>query len=260
MCDRSTIASQPAGIIGKAAYSAKEHQRDGLGPSQKDGGEEGPGDRKAEDDAAGGGTEVPGAFEASPAGVDEALGFEFPSNACPQAGGPDLAIESQQGAAGFGFGQERDEDAASQADAQEQQGRLPGGSIFPSQAEPDERGERDRDQQAEDFAPDVESPPEPPEPGQGQRGGDQGNTIHCFNQTYHDNATNPVRLLTIDVDAGTIHSTIYCPLTDATKNDGSTFPVSDVTWIGADLDVPVVTEDPENELGRIISVGRFLVL
>ncbi|MBN2131159.1 MAG: hypothetical protein JW741_16790 [Sedimentisphaerales bacterium] len=62
------------------------------------------------------------------------------------------------------------------------------------------------------------------------------------------------------MDAGTIHSTIYCPLTDATKNDGSTFPVSDVTWIGADLDVPVVTEDPENELGRIISVGRFLVL
>lgn len=57
-----------------------------------------------------------------------------------------------------------------------------------------------------------------------------GNTIYAFLQCFHANLTNPVRLLTIDTKAGTMHSTIYCPKTDETIPD-STYTISDVKWI-----------------------------
>ena len=66
--------------------------------------------------------------------------------------------------------------------------------------------------------------------------GVNGNTIHLFNQTYHDWNTNPMRLLEIDTTAGTMSSRIYCPYTDEYKYDygdytGSTVTVTGISWV-----------------------------
>lgn len=58
-----------------------------------------------------------------------------------------------------------------------------------------------------------------------------GNTVHAFLQCYHDKTTNPVRLLEIDPDAGTVGSRVYCPLTSETKSDGSTMTIKDVKFV-----------------------------
>lgn len=63
--------------------------------------------------------------------------------------------------------------------------------------------------------------------------GADGHEIHMFLQCYHDNATNPVRLLTIDPAAGTIKSRVYCPSTGKDKADGSSFELKDVKWVPA---------------------------
>lgn len=63
--------------------------------------------------------------------------------------------------------------------------------------------------------------------------GANGNDIYEFLQCYHDNRTNPVRLLTIDTQAGTIKSRVVCPLTGEDKADGSTFEVTGVQWVPA---------------------------
>lgn len=61
--------------------------------------------------------------------------------------------------------------------------------------------------------------------------GAAGQTVHGFLQAYHHKETNPVRLLTIDPAAGTIASTVYCPYTAETLDDGSTFTVNGAEWV-----------------------------
>jgi hypothetical protein len=68
--------------------------------------------------------------------------------------------------------------------------------------------------------------------------GVNGNKIYSYLQCYHDNVTNPTRLITIDTAAGTIKSTVYCPYDNTTKNDGSTFTVSGVSWVPAGSATP----------------------
>jgi hypothetical protein len=63
--------------------------------------------------------------------------------------------------------------------------------------------------------------------------GANGNDIYEFLQCYHDNQTNPVRLLTIDTAAGTIKSRVVCPSLNKDKEDGSTFEVTGVQWVSA---------------------------
>jgi len=63
--------------------------------------------------------------------------------------------------------------------------------------------------------------------------GDSGNTIYEFLQCSHDSRSNPVRLLTIDTQAGTIKSRVFCPFTNEYKDDGSSFEVSGVQWVPA---------------------------
>ncbi|HEX3000441.1 MAG TPA: metallophosphoesterase [Armatimonadota bacterium] len=62
--------------------------------------------------------------------------------------------------------------------------------------------------------------------------GTNGNTIYQFLQCYHDNSTNPVRLLAIDTDNGTMKSHVYCPSIGKEKDDGSAFTVTGVKWVG----------------------------
>lgn len=61
--------------------------------------------------------------------------------------------------------------------------------------------------------------------------GANGNTIYQFLQCYHDNATNPTRLLEIDPDNGTMKSRVHCPSTGEDKGDGSSFTVTGVQWV-----------------------------
>lgn len=58
-----------------------------------------------------------------------------------------------------------------------------------------------------------------------------GHPIHQFLQCYHDNTTNPTRLVEIDTKAGTIKSRVYCQSLDRDKTDGSTMTVTGVEWV-----------------------------
>jgi len=52
--------------------------------------------------------------------------------------------------------------------------------------------------------------------------GEHGNAIHQFLQCYHDGRDNPVRLVEIDLEAGTVATRVFCPTAGADKADGST--------------------------------------
>lgn len=60
--------------------------------------------------------------------------------------------------------------------------------------------------------------------------GASGNTIYEFLQCFHDKSANPVRLLEIDTEKGTIKSDVYCPATNQHKPEAA-FTVNDVQWI-----------------------------
>jgi hypothetical protein len=70
--------------------------------------------------------------------------------------------------------------------------------------------------------------------------GDHGNTIYQFLQTYHDNQTNPVRLLTIDPKAGTMKTWVYCPSIGKDKEDGSAQVIEGVKWMQPASSEPAV--------------------
>lgn len=63
--------------------------------------------------------------------------------------------------------------------------------------------------------------------------GVSGNTIYEFLQCYHDKTDNPVRLLEVDTQHGTLGTRVYGPLSGQDKSDGSTRTVTDVAWVGA---------------------------
>ncbi|WP_043428931.1 metallophosphoesterase [Cystobacter fuscus] len=61
--------------------------------------------------------------------------------------------------------------------------------------------------------------------------GIQGNEIHQILTTYHDSSTNPTRLIEVDTAANTFSTRVYSPYTNAEKQDGSKFSVSNVSWV-----------------------------
>ena len=66
-----------------------------------------------------------------------------------------------------------------------------------------------------------------------------GGKVYAFLQCYHDRTTNPVRLVEIDTEAGTINTRVYCPMTDETKADGAV-KVDGVKWVKSQVAEPVL--------------------
>ena len=60
--------------------------------------------------------------------------------------------------------------------------------------------------------------------------GVEGNKIYSFLQTFHDNRTNPVRLMTIDTKANTLKTWIYSPYTDEVSS-GSEINISGLSLV-----------------------------
>jgi hypothetical protein len=58
-----------------------------------------------------------------------------------------------------------------------------------------------------------------------------GRKVHQFLQCYHAKKNNPVRLLTIDSDAGEIETWVYAPLTGEKLTDGSSRTIRGVEWV-----------------------------
>ncbi|PFG39832.1 calcineurin-like phosphoesterase family protein [Georgenia soli] len=58
-----------------------------------------------------------------------------------------------------------------------------------------------------------------------------GNPIHIIQTAYHDDATNPTRLIEIDTQADSFTTSVYAPYTDTTKQDGSAFTVEGLELI-----------------------------
>jgi hypothetical protein len=61
--------------------------------------------------------------------------------------------------------------------------------------------------------------------------GVSGNPIHIIQAAYHDETTNPTRLLEIDTANDSFTTSIYAPYTDTTKDDGSSFTRGDLHLI-----------------------------
>jgi len=65
-----------------------------------------------------------------------------------------------------------------------------------------------------------------------QSTGVQGNKIYQFLNCFHDNYTNPTRLLEIDTAANTISTRVYAPLTNEERTDvGSSVAISNINWV-----------------------------
>ncbi len=84
--------------------------------------------------------------------------------------------------------------------------------------------------------------------------GVKGNKIYQFLQCYHDNATNPTRLIQINTASGTLKSSVYCPYTNATKTDGSSFTVTGVSWVQPGTAVPAA---PSNLKATSVSTSQI---
>lgn len=61
--------------------------------------------------------------------------------------------------------------------------------------------------------------------------GVNGNPVELVQQTYHDNFTNPTRLVTIDTRHDSYSSKVYAPYTDVTYTDGSATSRSAMAWV-----------------------------
>ena len=60
---------------------------------------------------------------------------------------------------------------------------------------------------------------------------DPGTKVHAFLQCYHDNETNPTRLVTIDTEARTLETWVYAPNTDERRDDGSARTVNGLNLV-----------------------------
>ncbi len=60
--------------------------------------------------------------------------------------------------------------------------------------------------------------------------GVNGNTIYSFLQCYHDETSNPLRLVELDTAAGTLSTRVYAPFTNETKADG-TYTVTGIRFV-----------------------------
>ena len=58
-----------------------------------------------------------------------------------------------------------------------------------------------------------------------------GNPVHIIQTAYHDETSNPTRLIEIDTAADSFTTSVYSPYTNTTKDDGSAFSGSDLKLI-----------------------------
>ncbi|NUQ00887.1 MAG: metallophosphoesterase [Armatimonadetes bacterium] len=58
-----------------------------------------------------------------------------------------------------------------------------------------------------------------------------GQTVHAFLTTYHDNQSNPVRLVAIDPAADALRTWVHCPSLGQDKADGSARTITGMDWI-----------------------------
>ncbi len=61
--------------------------------------------------------------------------------------------------------------------------------------------------------------------------GDNGNTICQFLQCYHDNTTNPTRLIEINPKRGTLRTWVYGASIGQDKQDGSSRTLTGIQWV-----------------------------
>jgi regulation of enolase protein 1 (concanavalin A-like superfamily) len=86
--------------------------------------------------------------------------------------------------------------------------------------------------------------------------GTNGNKVYSFLQNYASNFDNYVRLLTINTRTGTIQSRIHNPIKGVDANDGSTFTVTGVSWVGTGTPVDVAPSITSQPTGRTVNVGQ----
>ena len=60
--------------------------------------------------------------------------------------------------------------------------------------------------------------------------GKAGNKIYSFMTSIHSNRTNPIRLFTIDTDAGTLNTRVYAPSNDQTWSE-ATESIDGIDWV-----------------------------
>ena len=63
--------------------------------------------------------------------------------------------------------------------------------------------------------------------------GKNGNKIYSFMTTIHSDDSNPVRLFTVDTDAGTLKTRVYAPWTGQTWNEAAE-TLTGIDWVGWD--------------------------
>jgi regulation of enolase protein 1 (concanavalin A-like superfamily) len=86
--------------------------------------------------------------------------------------------------------------------------------------------------------------------------GVNGNKVHSFLQNYASNFDNYVRLLTINTRTGTIQSRIHNPIKRVDANDGSTYTVTGVSWVGTGTVTPVAPTITTQPTSRTVTVGQ----
>jgi hypothetical protein len=60
--------------------------------------------------------------------------------------------------------------------------------------------------------------------------GINGNKIYSFLDCYHDESTNPMRLLTVNTANNTVNTKVYAPFTNQTRSDGQ-YNISGISWV-----------------------------
>lgn len=86
--------------------------------------------------------------------------------------------------------------------------------------------------------------------------GTNGNKVYSFLQNYASNFDNYVRLLTINTRTGTIQSRIHNPIKGVDANDGSTFTVNGVSWVGTGTPVDVAPSITAQPTSRTVNAGQ----
>ena len=60
--------------------------------------------------------------------------------------------------------------------------------------------------------------------------GTHGNKIYSFMTTIHSGKSNPVRLFTVDTEAGTLKTWVYAPWTNETWDDAAE-TLTGIDWV-----------------------------
>ncbi len=61
--------------------------------------------------------------------------------------------------------------------------------------------------------------------------GGHGNPVSVVQTTYHDNLTNPTRIVHVDVRHDLFRAKVDAPYTGATKKDGSSITRTGMAWV-----------------------------